>query len=67
MNYKRFSEIPGTVFKFSIAFCDRFKDTDAKNLWIKAVMHYPEHYGTIYLTTQLNKEKQLLQNFILKD
>lgn len=39
------------MFKFSIAFYDSFKDTDAKNLWIKAVTHYPEHSGTIYLTT----------------
>jgi len=51
MNCKRFSEIPGIIFKFSIAFYDSFKDTEAKNLWIKAVMHYPEHYDTIYLTT----------------
>lgn len=32
MSYKRFSEIPGIIFKFCIAFCDSFKDTDAKNL-----------------------------------
>lgn len=49
MSYKRFSEIPGLIFIFSIAFCDNFKDRDAKNLWIKAVMRYPEHYGTISL------------------
>lgn len=51
MNYKRFLKIAGIMFKFSIAFYDSFKDTDAKNLRIKAVTHCPEHYGTIYLTT----------------
>lgn len=43
MSYKRFSEITGLVFVFYIAFCDNFKDRDAKNLWIKAIVHYPEH------------------------
>lgn len=65
MNYKRFSEITSLVFIFDIAFCDSFNGRDAKNLWIKGVMHYPEHYGVVSLT--LNKEKELIQNFILKD
>lgn len=50
MNYKDFQKFLVLFFIFSIAFCDNFKDRDAKNLWIKAVMHYPEHYGTISLT-----------------
>lgn len=30
MNYKRYSEIPGLFKIFFIAFCDNFKDRDAK-------------------------------------
>lgn len=46
------------MFKFSVAFCDNLKDTTAKNLWRKAVMCYPEHCGTIYLTTYLVKQRK---------